>query len=87
MEWTSSCLPEEMSADSHRKQEDPEHEPATKGRSYGPHIALFQATTPILEFITIPKNVLPRRFSSNTRTLSASSTPLLRVTPPLTNPS
>jgi hypothetical protein len=49
MEWTvltiSSCLLEEMSADSHRRREDPEREPVTKGRSYNPHIVLLQAPT------------------------------------------
>jgi hypothetical protein len=49
MEWTvltiSSCLPEEMSADSHRRREDPEREPVTKSRSYNPHIVLLQAPT------------------------------------------
>ena len=56
MEWTvltiSSCLLEEMSADSYRRREDPEREPVTKGRSYNPHIALLQAHThpPTFEF-------------------------------------
>jgi hypothetical protein len=49
MEWTvltiSSCLLEEMSADSHRRREDPEREPVTKSRSYNPHIVLLQAPT------------------------------------------
>jgi hypothetical protein len=52
MEWTdltiSSCLLEEMSADSHRRREeseDPERDPVTKGRSYNPHIVLLQAPT------------------------------------------
>jgi hypothetical protein len=49
MEWTvltiSSCLLEEMSADSHRRREDAEREPVTKSRSYNPHIVLLQAPT------------------------------------------
>ena len=67
MEWTvltiSSCLLEEMSADSHRRQEDPEREPVTKGRSYNPHIVLLQAPThpPSFEFqrIYFPINSPP----------------------------
>jgi hypothetical protein len=34
-----------MSGDSHRRREDPEREPLTKGRSYNPHIVLLQAPT------------------------------------------
>ena len=67
MEWTvltiSSCLLEEMSADSHRRREDPEREPVTKGRSYNPHIVLLSAPThaPSFEFqrIYFPINSPP----------------------------
>ena len=34
-----------MSGGSHRRREDPEREPLTKGRSYNPHIVLLQAST------------------------------------------
>ena len=57
----------------HRRREDPEREPLTKGRSYNPHIVLLRAPTPIL--IRIPKNVLSHRLSSNARTLSRPKLP------------
>lgn len=41
----ASCLLEEMSGDSHRRREDAEREPVTKGRTYNPHIVLLQAPT------------------------------------------